>query len=128
MKSPTELLMARRQVAALINSDPVLIPLTRETKVSDGAGGFIKGPDIVLPPQRVAIHLFKRRFSDMLVNTELGDVVDYPYVVVGFPTLDIARGDKFSWQGNQFEVHAVDIKVDVRIKAHVDYEGGLSNG
>ena len=127
VKSPTELLMARRQIAALINSDPVDIILTRTPKVPDGAGGFVKGPPITLPKQTVAIHPFKRRFSEMLTNTEMGDIVDYPYVVLGFPDLDIKRDDVFTWQGDTFKVHDLDIKVDVRVKAQVDYFGGVSN-
>lgn len=119
--------MARRQVAAMINSDPIDIILTRTPKVPDGAGGFVKGPPAVLPSQKVAIHPFKRRFSEMLTNTEMGDIVDYPYVIVGFPDLDIKRDDVFTWQGDQFKVHDVDIKVDVRVKAQVDYYGGTSN-
>jgi hypothetical protein len=111
----------------MIDSDPIEINITRTPKVPDGAGGFVKGTPVTLSKQTVAIHPFKRRFSEMLVNTEMGDVVDYPYVVLGRPGLDIQRGDTFTWQGDQFVVHTVDIKVDVRVKAQVDYYGGTSN-
>lgn len=124
----TELIMARRQINALIQSDPTQIVLTRTTMVADGAGGFKKGPQVVLDPQTITIVPFKRRMSEMLINTELGDVVEYPYIVLGYPTLDIQREDTFTWNGDSFSVHAVDIKQDVRVSAAVDYTGGRTNG
>ena len=127
--SPTERIMARRQIGALIDADPVDIILTRTPRVSDGAGGFLKGTPQELEPQTVTIIPFKRRMSEYQVNTELGDVIDYPYLVLGDHNLDIQRGDTFSWQGNIFEVHAIEVlEREVRIAAAVDYFGGPRNG
>lgn len=127
-----ERISARRQIVALIREDPVDVTLMRSAMVPDGAGGFRRSdPTPVLPggkPQRVTILPFKRRMSELINATELGDVVDYPYMLVGPHTLDIKRDDEFDWGGERFVVHAVDIKTEVRIAAQIDYKGGPKNG
>lgn len=126
--SHTELVMARRQIAAMIRSDPTKLFLIRSTDVPDGAGGFTKGNPIPLREQTVLFAPFKRRMSEFLVNTELGDLPDLPYVIVGYPDLDIQRDDEFWLNGDHFSVRTVDIKTKVRVAAQVDYFGGASNG
>lgn len=120
--------MARRQIRALISEDPINLVLHRRTEIPDGAGGFKKGPSTPLPAQRVTILPFKRRMSELIIATEMGDVVDYPYAVVGMYNLDIKRDDEFDWDGEHFVVHAVDVKTEVRTTAQVDYKGGPKNG
>lgn len=126
--SHTELIMARRQIAAMIRSDPTKLVLYRTSDVPDGAGGFIKGPSTPLVVQTVLFLPFKRRMSEFLINTELGDLPDLPYVIVGYPDLDIRRDDEFWLNGDHFSVRTVDIKQQVRVAAQVDYFGGASNG
>ena len=120
--------MSRRQVDAEIKSDPVDIILERETWVNDGAGGQKPGPSTPLKKQEVLIAPAKRRLSSMIVNTELGQVIDYPYIVLGRYNLDIKRGDTFVWQGDTFEVQSLHIKDEVSKVAQVDYFGGTTNG
>ena len=119
--------MSRRQVDAEIKADPVDIILMRKTKVADGAGGWKWSDEAPLRPQQVTIVPAKRRLSDMLVNTELGDVVNAPYIVLGRYTLDIQRGDHFTWNGDDFKVDQVAIKEEVSKTCPVVYFGGTHN-
>jgi hypothetical protein len=122
--------MARRQVQAEINSDPVEILPSRRTKVDDGAGGwrYAGPPTPIDKPLRVLIAPAKRRLSDMVVNTELGQVIDYPYIVLARHDADIERDDTFFWQGEEYQVKSIHIKTEVSKVAQVDYFGGNQNG
>lgn len=124
----TQRVMERRQIRALIQADKVELSFIRSDRVDDGAGSWRKGPPRELPPQECALIPFKRRMTEFLVNTELGNVPDLPYVLLGFHTLDVKRGDTFTFQGEQYEVQTVDLKREVRVAAHVDYFGGAPNG
>lgn len=120
--------MARRQVNALILTDPVDIIPIRETKISDGAGGWIASDPTPREPIQVLIAPAKRRLSEMLVNTELGFVVKYPYIVLARHLADLEQEDIFFWEGEKFQVKSLHIKTQVSITAQVDYFGGTKNG
>lgn len=120
--------MARRQIAALIKADPVNIVLKRKLKIDVPGGGWRWGPETTLRPQTVTLVPFKRRLTEFLVNTELGDVPDLPYTIIGYPNLDIQKDDVFDWEGDTFIVRTLDIKEEVRVAAQVDYLGGAKNG
>lgn len=120
--------MERRQIKAIIQADKVELVFLRSERIDDHAGSWYKGPVQALPPQECALIPFKRRMTEFLVNTELGNVPDLPYVLLGFHTLDVKRGDIFMFQGDKYEVQTIDIKREVRIAAHVDYFGGSPNG
>jgi hypothetical protein len=130
----TERIMARRQIEALILSDPIYVTLYRQVrrKTSDGAWSLSASTPVEVDgqvkPQQVTLIPFKRRMSEFLVNTELGDVPDLPYVLLGRHNLNIQRHDTFTWQGQQFQVQTVDLKEEVRIAAHIDYFGGSPHG
>ena len=124
----TELLMARRQVHAEILSDPVIITPVRRSQIADGSGGWRWSAPTPQLPIQVLIAPAKRRLSDMLVNTELGDVPNYPYIVLARHTADLRRDDTFVWNGDEFEVKSIHIKTQVSITAQVDYFGGTHNG
>lgn len=129
VKSDIERIMARRQIKAIIDSDPVDVMFTRVSMIPDGAGGYKRGTPTPIAAQTVTIIPFKRRFSEMMINTELGDVTEYPYTIVGMPGLDVQRGDIFTWAGDQYEVHQIDpMHQDVRVVAQIDYSGGRTNG
>lgn len=120
--------MARRQVDAEINADPVIITPHRRSKIDDGAGGFTLSPPIPQVPVEVLIAPAKRRLSDMITSTELGDVVDYSYILLARAGSDIKRGDTFQWQGDDYKVVSLHIKTEVSVTAQVDYFGGNLNG
>lgn len=125
---PTERLMHRRQVDAEIKADPVVILPRRRTKVSDGAGGFTYTDYVPQQNTEVLIMPAKRRMSSMFVNTELGDVVDYPFWLLARHNANIQPGDLFDWAGDVFEVKQIHIKVEASVTAQIDYYGGVKNG
>lgn len=120
----TELLMARRQVQAEISSDPVVITPIRKTKINTPDGGWRWSPPTPQGAITVLIMPAVRRLGDMLVNTELGEVPDYSYVVLAPHTADLKRDDIFYWEGQEFEVKSIHIKTQVSLTALVDYYGG----
>lgn len=123
-----EVLMARRQVNALILADPVMITPARKTQIDTGDGGWKWGPSTPQGQVQVAIVPAKRRLSEFLVNTELGKVVDYPFILLGRHTADIQKDDTFTWQGDQYQVKSIYIKTEVSLTAQIDYFGGTTNG
>jgi hypothetical protein len=66
--------------------------------------------------------------TEFLVSTELGDVPDLPYTILGRHDFDVKKGDWFTWEGDKFEIITIDIKQEVRVAAHADYFGGAKNG
>lgn len=126
--SRVELIQARRQIHALIQADPVDIVLKRRQKIDTPGGGWRWGTTSSLTTQTVTLVPFKRRFSEFLVNTELGDLPDLPYTMIGYHNLNAEKGDTFVWQGDTFEIREKDPKTEVRVMVHVDYYGGSKNG
>lgn len=82
---------------------------------------------MTLEPQVVTVIPFKRRMSEIVMNTESGDVVSGDYVILGEDDLDIRREDTFTISSEHFRVIHVDLKTEVRKSALVEYYGG-SNG
>lgn len=130
MVTQTERVVGRRVVNAEIKADPITIIPERRVKIDDGAGGW-KWSDWVPVEEEgyeVTITTAKRRLADMIAGTELGNVVRAPYVVIARHDTDLRRGDRFTWNGDMFEVQAVQIKTEVEVIAQVDYFGGAHNG
>ena len=123
----TERLMARRQVDAEIRTDPVAIALIRRTKIETPDGGWRWSEPTTLDPIVVLIMPAKRRVGDVTINTELGDVINYPFVLLGRHNHDIRRDDSFYWNGDLFQVEALHIKDQVSKTAMIDYFGGENN-
>lgn len=126
--SHIERLMGRRQIDALIRSDPIELILRRRAKIDVPGGGWRFGSETSLPPQTVTLTPFKRRMSEFVVGTELGEIIDGAYVVLGYSDLDIKRDDRFTHAGQEFTVVQVDIKTEVRTAAIVDYFGAKTSG
>jgi hypothetical protein len=129
--SPVALIAERRQIDAIIGADPVEVVFMRSEKIPTPDNSFYWGPrtPVYKPgtqndPQRVAMVPFKRRLTDMLINTEIGDVELVPYTLVCRHDADVKRGDEFELDGEQYKVKWIDIKKQVRITAGVDYQGG----
>jgi hypothetical protein len=127
MVSAAERLMSRRQVQAMIKADPVTIIPIRTTKVDDGAGGWLPSTPTPVKPITGTIVPAKRRLSNMLTNTELGDVLRAPYIFLGPHNADLLKGDIFAWDGNDFEVQELELKEEIGITAQIDYVKGPQN-
>lgn len=124
-----EVLMARRQIDEMIRRDAEYISFRRKTRIRTADNGWIEGPEETLAPQQVSLIPFKRRMTEIMVNTEFGDVPDLPYVLLGRHNLNIQQYDTFTLRGEEFRVESIDIgEPDVKTAAHIDYFGGQTNG
>lgn len=111
----------------MIKADPVDIVPVRITKVRDNSGGWVESPPTPKKKITGTIVPAKRRLSNMLVNTELGDVVRAPYIFLGPANADLLRGDTFTCFLGEFEVKELEIKEDISITAQIDYVKGSQN-
>lgn len=118
-----ERVAGRRQINQLINDDPIMVVFRRREKIDTHGGGWKWGPEVSLPPQEVALIPFKRRMTEFLVNTELGNVPDLPYVLLGRWNLNIQKDDWFTYGGDKLQVQTIDLDREIRIAAHVDFFG-----
>ena len=121
--------MSRRIVNAEINADPSYVLVMRAIRVDTADGGYKDLPRAAIgsTPQQVLIVPAKRRLSDMLINTELGDLPKYPYLLVARHDADFKRGDTFEWRGDDFQVKSVHEKPGISWTIQVDYFGGDHN-
>lgn len=121
--------MARRQVEQMINGNPVTLVLNRYTKIPAPDGGYTLSPTPTpLDAQVFTLIPFKRRMTEFLINTELGDVPNLEYVLLGFHTANVMRGDEFTYNNEDFKVEQLELDREVRVAAAIVYVGGQSNG
>lgn len=118
-----ERIAGRRQVEQMIKDDPITVVFHRRERVAVHGGGWRWGSESARPPQEIALIPFKRRMTDFLVNTELGEVVNLPYVFVGRWNLDVEQDDWFTYGGDKYVIHTIDLKTEIRISGQVDYFG-----
>lgn len=106
--NPLEMMMRRRNVAAFIKADPVLITISRAGEPEKSlAGGWVKTPPTTLPPQQARIVLNKRRFNNGLINSEAGDIPHTDFLIIGKHTLNLEEEDTFLWQGRNYHVTGI---------------------
>ena len=123
-----ERVMARRQVDAMIKADPVNVVIRRREKIFQVDNSWRWSSEVSLLPQEALLVPFKRRLSEMLVNTELGDLVELPYVLLGRWDFDGRKDDRFNWAGDEFVIKSKDIgEPEIKAVFLVDYFGGESN-
>lgn len=121
--NPVERKMQRRQTTAFIAADAEQITIHRQQKIAKN-GGWVWGPETVLPPQTIRLVPAKRRYGDATTNTEAGQVVNWPYIAEGEPDLDIQPDDWFLHQDQKYQVKSVEQDRDVKTLAFLDYFGG----
>lgn len=121
--------MARRQIREMIMTDSFQVTLRRRQKIATASGGWAWGEYEALQPQTARLIPFKRRVTEFLQNTELGEVSDLPYVLLGFHDMDAQRDDRFTYRGDEFILVTKDIgEPEVKCLFQVDYFGGGING
>lgn len=92
--------VAARSTKGFIDENPVELVLTRAARLRTTAGGWEDGELTDLTPQRVRLVAQTNRNR---LNPD-GDVTVPAFVLVGLPGTDVAEGDIFSYQGNQYRV------------------------
>jgi hypothetical protein len=115
--------MLRKNLDAFIRADPLMISLARSVKIQTDAGGWVKGPPVILAPQQFRIGWFTRRLSKSVNNTAEGYISVQSYIIIGRWDVDLLRDDEFDYQGNHYIVDEVEPKTDDR--THTDRVVGI---
>lgn len=118
MISAVELGIMTAQTKAFIDADYEDIVIEpRETKTSDGAGGWtmVSGPD--LAPVRVRLIPQSDKVPEQ--SSLEGRRKAPEFVLVALPGADIQRYDRFNWRGNTWEIAQVHDKPEYELKGDV---------
>lgn len=91
-----------RQTERFIAENPTDLVLTRNTRASDGAGGFTTSPT---PLSSQVVRIVQQRTSAAVERRNIsGEVVNPSVTLVCLPSVNVQRGDTFTWQGLSAEV------------------------
>lgn len=115
--------MRRRVVAEFIRVDDAKVSFKRILKVKTDAGGYVEQEQPPLPPQRVRLIPQKRRFASSFVNTEAGEIEKWPYIFIGAHNLDVVEEDRFTYNGDEYQVMAIEPDREERTLIACDYFG-----
>lgn len=107
--------------AAWINSDPVTVSMVRETRVSDGAGGWTR-TEVTLAPQTFRVDRGSNA-SIQFVTAPSGTNVPIRFRLVGAPDADVAEGDTFVLDGDEYDVTYRHRDTFGRVAAEVERRG-----
>lgn len=118
-----ELIFRRRNVRAFIKADPVQVSFVRKVKVKTSSGGWTWEELPPLAPQEGRIVDSKRRYANVQVNTEAGNIDLWPYILLGYHDMDIQENDVFKVDENVYQVKSVKADNQERVVAAVDYYG-----
>ena len=117
--------MQHRQIEAFVDAEEISVELWRKDRMELTSGGYGWGDPYQLPAQRARLVPYKRRYTEIVVNTQYGDVPELQYLLI-FPTPDanIKREDWFFHEGARYEVESIDeVSKLVRTAAEVIYKG-----
>lgn len=123
---PAELRIKRRLMAEYIRRDHEKIVLRRTNFIRSPAGGLIPDPNnpyTDLPEQKFKFYPFIRRMTKNTLDTPDGEIQNVRYVIVGHHYADIKMGDRFEYEGGQYEVVSLDPHAEDRKAANVTYHG-----
>jgi len=111
-----------------VAADVVLLDIWRVTpKISDGAGGKLNGPDMLVASERPCRMLPQSRNSSEVTTQTAAGTMDNPrYVILTLSDFRFVLGDHFIWNGYRWEVSSVhdmpryESKADVIRKERLD--------
>lgn len=107
----------RRNMAAFIAADPLMISLIRTPLVETAAAGYVKGSPVTLAPQQFRLGTFKRRLTPYTAITANGQIPVMSYILIGRYTADIQRDDEFYLNGDHYTVISIEPKTDDRSRS-----------
>jgi hypothetical protein len=116
---PVEIELRTEQTFAFISAEPTDLALSRRPLISDGAGGFKRGPAVNVAAQTLRI---------VSPNTQLplrksvdGRDAQPIYTIVAMPEADVQSGDTFLIDTVRYEVVFVQPKKLDALRAEVAY-------
>lgn len=121
ISNDVELAIQRMNTDAFITAWPETLALSRQTKISDGQGGWTFGPPTSLPPQQFAVLSQNTQLEERL--TLDGQMVRPDYKLVGYSDANVQRGDWFTWKGQRYDVVYVYGNRDYETLVEVVYRG-----
>jgi len=107
--------MHHHQTEWFINDGPTDLVFTRTPMVDDGAGGKQKGSPFNLLPQKVRVVGVR---NDAVFITTDGRRIQIHKKIVGKEGLDVDHGDRFMFDGIDYEV--IDIQRDPYWRVEVE--------
>lgn len=106
-----------------VQSDPTAVALSRVTRQSDGAGGYLPDTTTVLPDQTVKMQPISTQQYVERSAPSSGRVVTVTHHMFGEYDLDVQPGDTFNWNGHKWEVVFVDDSLEYRTLVEVARSG-----
>jgi hypothetical protein len=91
----------KRQTDRFIKDDPTTLVLTRNMRVSDGAGGYTTTPTDLDPQVVKVVQTFPRATER---RNQAGQVVTPSIYLVMYHDANVQNGDTFLWRGLDAEV------------------------
>lgn len=119
--SPAELTAQRRTTEAFIRADGEVVILERSTFVSDGAGGSVRGAPAPLQPQFMRLIPLQDGSPEQM--TADGEAISPSYMLLGKHDADMERWDRFTRDGERYEVVSVNSNRQYECKGLVVYHG-----
>jgi hypothetical protein len=119
----TELAIQRRITKEFIGYDSVVVVLQRSTRVSDGAGGYLRQSPVSLPPQVMRLIPLSDRGAAAQRLTADGKMAQPNYILMAEYSADLMRWDTFALNGERYDVLWVNQNTQYEKKAEVIYRG-----
>lgn len=117
MLNAVELQLQTAATVAFILADPEEIVLVRRTKTSDGAGGFTIGSPASLVEQTARLVPQSDKVPEITGSD--GRSARPEWVIMMEPGSDMARYDRFTWRGAEWEIAQMHYKPDYEVKGDV---------
>jgi hypothetical protein len=117
--NPTEIALRTEQTRAFIDAEPIVLALTRRPWISDGAGGYKRGPVQNIAAQ--SLRLVSPNTQLPLRRTVDGRDAQPIYTLIGMPTDNVQNGDTFMVDAVRYEVVFVQPKKLDALRAEVAY-------
>jgi hypothetical protein len=117
MMNAVELELQSAATRAFILADPEDLDLVRTLPVSDGAGGFIGSSETPLATQTARMIPLTDQVPE--IRGSDGRMAVPEWVVLMEPGADMARYDRFTWRGTEWEIAQIHFKPDYEAKGDV---------
>lgn len=123
IRNKAELMMRRRIYWQFVLADSAMVAFSRRTRIPTSAGAWKWGPYVDGAPQIIRIIPAKRRYANSNVNSEAGEIDNYPFQINGRWDMNIAEDDTFWWEGKKYVIKSIDQDRDEKTMAFATYYG-----
>lgn len=121
MLSATELSLQMKTTSAFIEHDAVDLIINRRSRIDDGEGGVVVGPES--PVGMVRARLIPQSDKVPEVSTSDGRLLKPEFVLLCMPGQDMERYDVFSWHGGEWEIISIHEGPEYEMKGDVVHRG-----